>query len=162
MKTNALFALALAALVTSGCGQKESTSSSAAAAPASGPREIEITANDTMKYSLNTIEAKPGEDIKVVLTNIGTQPVQVMGHDWVLLKAGSDVAAYDAAALNAKDTGYMPASLNDEVIAKIDLLGPRKSGEVEFKAPTTPGDYPYLCTFPAHYQAGMKGVLTVK
>ena len=55
-----------------------------------------------------------------------------------------------------------PGSLNDEVVAKIDLLGPRKSGEVEFKAPTTPGDYPYLCTFPAHYQAGMKGVLTVK
>lgn len=160
MKTNALFAVALAGLITAGCGQKESTASSSA--PASGPREIEITANDTMKYSLTSIEAKPGEDLKVVLTNIGTQPEQVMGHDWVLLKAGTDVAAYDAAALNAKDTGYIPASLNDEVIAKIGILGPRKSGEVEFKAPTTPGDYPYLCTFPAHYQAGMKGTLTVK
>ena len=160
MKTNALFAVALAALVTAGCGQKESTSSSSAAA--SGPREIDITANDTMKYSLTSIEAKPGEDLKVVLTNIGTQPEQVMGHDWVLLKAGSDVAAYDAAALNAKDTGYIPASLNDEVLAKIDILGPRKSGEADFKAPTTPGDYPFLCTFPAHYQAGMKGTLTVK
>ena len=78
MKTNALFAVALAALVTSGCGQKESSGSSSAAAPASGPREIEITANDMMKYSLTNIEAKPGEDIKVVLTNIGTQPVH--GH----------------------------------------------------------------------------------
>ena len=85
-----------------------------------------------MKYSITSIEAKPGEDIKVILTNIGTQPKEVMGHDWVLLKAGSDVAAFDAAALNSKDTGYIPAALSDEIIAHIDLLGPRKSGEVEF------------------------------
>lgn len=160
MKSPVLLVSALAILATSGCGQKDA-STSAQAAPA-GPREIEITANDTMKYSVTTIEAKPGEDIKVILTNAGTQPVDVMGHDWVLLKAGSDVAAFDAAALNAKETGYIPAALGDEIIAKIDLLGPRKSGEVEFKAPMTPGDYPFLCTFPAHYQTGMKGVLTVK
>jgi azurin len=85
-----------------------------------------------------------------------------MGHNWVLLKAGTDVAAYDAAALNSKDTGYIPAALSDEVVTHIDLLGPRKSGEADFKAPTTPGDYPFLCTFPAHYQTGMKGILTVK
>jgi azurin len=161
MKTSLLIGTALVALVTSGCGQKDTSTAAAAAAPA-GPREIEITGGDTMKYSLATIEAKPGEDLKVILTNIGTQPKEVMGHDWVLLKAGSDVAAFDAAALASKDTGYIPAALSDEVIAKIDLLGPRKSGEVEFKAPTAPGDYPFLCTFPAHFQAGMKGVLTVK
>ncbi len=162
MKTNVLIATALVALITSGCGQKDtSTTATSSAAPA-GPREIEITANDLMKYSVATIEAKPGEDLKVVLTNIGTQPKEVMGHDWVLLKAGTDAAAFDAAALSAKDTGYIPASLSDQIIAKIDLLGPRKSGEVEFKAPTTPGDYVYLCTFPAHFQTGMKGVLTVK
>ena len=49
-----------------------------------------------------------------------------------------------------------------QVLAKIDLLGPRKSGEVVFKAPTTPGEYVYLCSFPAHFQVGMKGVLIVK
>jgi azurin len=160
MKTRLFLATALAALVTSGCGQKD-TSQSAAAAPA-GPREIDITAGDTMKYDVTQIDAKPGEDLKVVLTNNGTQPILVMGHNWVLLKAGSDVAAFDAAALNSKDTGYIPAALSDEIITHVDLLGPRKSGEADFKAPTTPGDYPFLCTFPAHYQAGMRGTLTVK
>jgi azurin len=160
MNTRVLLLTAVVSLVTSGCGQKDA--STAAAATQAGPREIDITAGDTMKYSITAIEAKPGEDIKVVLTNTGTQPKEVMGHNFVLLKAGSDVAAFDAAALNSKDTGYLPAALSDEVIAHIDLLGPRKSGEVEFKAPMTPGDYNFLCTFPAHYQAGMKGVLTVK
>jgi azurin len=160
MKTPFLFATALAALLTAGCGQKD-TSATAAAAP-SGPRTIEITAGDTMKFDVTAIDAKPGEDLKVILTNNGTQPLLVMGHNWVLLKAGSDVAAFDAAALAAKDTNYIPAALSDEIVAHIDLLGPRKSGEVDFKAPTAPGDYPFLCTFPAHYQSGMKGVLSVK
>jgi len=160
MKTRVLLLTAVVALVTSGCGQKDT--STAAAAASAGPREIDITAGDTMKYSITAIQAKPGEDIKVVLTNIGTQPKEVMGHNWVLLKAGADPAAFDAAALSAKDTGYIPASLSDEIIAHIDLLGPRKSGEVEFKAPAEPGDYNFLCTFPAHYQTGMRGVLTVK
>ena len=160
MKTRLRFAIALASLFAAGCGQKD-TSTTAADAPA-GPREIDITAGDTMKFDVTQIAAKPGEDLKVVLTNNGTQPVQVMGHNWVLLKAGTDVDAYVAAAISAKDSGYLPAALADEVVAHIDILGPRKSGEADFKAPTTPGDYPFLCTFPAHYQSGMKGVLTVK
>jgi azurin len=152
-------ALAASALLLCGCGAKES--SSTAAAPA-GPREIDLTAGDNMKYDTTEIDAKPGEDLKVVLTNVGSAPLVVMGHNWVLLKPGTDVAAFDSAAAMAKDTGYIPASHQDEIITHIDLLGPRKSGEADFKAPDTPGDYPYLCTFPAHFQSGMHGVLKVQ
>ena len=115
-----------------------------------------------MKFNLNSIEAKPGEELKVVLTNIGTQPKEVMGHNFVLLKAGSDVAAFSAAAVASKATDYIPEALKGEIIAHTALLGPRKSDEVTFKVPDAPGEYPFLCTFPAHYQVGMKGVLTVK
>src|SRR5476649_550971 len=128
MKSRLLLATALVALITSGCGQKDS-SAAAPAADANAPQTVEITAGDTMKYSVTAITAKPGEDLKVILTNDGTQPVEVMGHNWVLLKAGSDVAAFDAAALTSKDTNYIPAALSDEIVAHIDLLGPRKSGE---------------------------------
>jgi azurin len=162
MNTRLFLVSALATLLCAGCGQKDNSASASASAATSGPRTIEITAGDTMKFNVTAIDAKPGEDLKVILTNIGTQPLAVMGHNWVLLNAGTDVAAFDAAALNSKDTGYLPASLSSQVVAHIDLLGPRKSGEADFKAPTTPGDYPFLCTFPAHYQSGMKGVLTVK
>ena len=34
--------------------------------------------------------------------------------------------------------------------------------EVTFDAPTEPGEYVYLCSFPGHYAAGMKGLLVVK
>jgi azurin len=159
---NLLIPALVAAAALSGCSKSDSTAAPSASAAASGPREIDIEAGDTMKYSVTEITAKPGEDLKVVLTNTGTQPKEVMGHNFVLLQAGVDAAAYDAAAAQAKDTGYFPANLANQVITHIDLLGPRKSGEADFKAPTTPGTYTYLCTFPAHFQVGMKGTLTVK
>ena len=34
--------------------------------------------------------------------------------------------------------------------------------QVTFIVPEVPGEYPFLCTFAGHYQAGMKGTLTVK
>jgi azurin len=162
MKTFLPLLAAASALLLAGCGPSSSTPAPAAVGTPASPREIDITAGDTMKYSTTSIEAQPGETLTVVLTNNGSTPVEVMAHNWVLLKAGSDPAAFDSAALTAKDTGYLPPSLSGEVLAHIDLLGPRKSGQVTFQAPTTPGNYPFLCTFPAHFQNGMQGVLTVK
>jgi len=134
-------------------------SSVIAAAP--GPETVTISAFDTMKYSVNTIEAHPGQKVTVVLKNEGTLPKEAMGHNWVLLKAGVDPQSYANAAVNAKAEGFQPKALADKVIATIHVLGPKESGTVTFTAPA-PGTYNYLCSFPAHCQVGMKGVLVVK
>jgi azurin len=115
-----------------------------------------------MKYDTTAITAAPGESLRVVFTNAGTIPKDVMGHNWVLLNSGVDASAFASAASAFKDTGYIPTGRSGDIIAKINLLGPRKSGEVVFNAPTKPGVYTFLCTFPAHYLAGMHGTLTVK
>jgi azurin len=164
MKKITFSVLTLIALIGAGCGQSsQPTTTAAAATPApSGPREIDISANDTMKYDITAISASPGESLKVVFTNAGTIPKEVMGHNWVLLNSNVDVTSFDTAASAAKETNYIPADRAADIIAKVDILGPRKSGEVEFKAPTTPGQYTFICTFPAHFQAGMHGILTVK
>jgi azurin len=130
------------------------------AATQAAPRVIEITANDQMKYSLATMEAKAGEEIKVVLKNIGTLPKEAMGHNWVLLKAGVDVTAFATAAMTAKDTDYIPPAKKGDVIASIPVLGPKANGETTFKAPAA-GEYTFICSFPGHYML-MKGVLKVK
>ncbi len=170
MKNRLLLATTFSVLLLSGCGQKETsgaapasaapTPAAAPAAPA-GPRVVEITAGDNMKFSLASIDAKVGEEIKIVLTNIGTLPKDSMGHNLVILKPGSDVAAFATAATTAKATEYIPEALKDQVIAHTELLGPRKSSEITFKA-TAAGDYPFLCSFPAHFMIGMKGVISVK
>ena len=131
----------------------------AAAVPA---KDVEITAGDNMRFNLSTITAAPGQTLHVILTNMGTLPKDVMGHNWILLGMDQDPEAYSKAALAAKADNYEPKSLASHVLAVIPLLGPRKSGEVTFTAPTKPGKYPYLCSFPAHFAAGMRGVLVVQ
>ena len=125
-------------------------------------RTVVITVNDNMKFSLTRIDARPGEKICVQLKNEGTLPKEIMGHNWVLLKAGKDVTAYAAAAVSAKDQDYQPKALAAEVITSIPLIGSRHSGETTFTVPSEPGSYPFLCSFPAHCQVGMRGELVVK
>ena len=65
------------------------------------------------------------------------------------------------AAMNARPT-FIPADKKADIIAHTELAGAGETVEVTFKVPAAAGDYPYICSFPGHYQAGMKGTLTVK
>lgn len=129
---------------------------------AAGAETVSIKAYDTMKFSVTMIEAKPGEKVTVELQNAGSQPKKSMGHNWILLKAGSSASDYANAAIQASAQDYQPSSLASEVLASIHLLGPKESAKTTFTAPTVPGSYPFLCSFPAHYQSGMHGKLIVK
>ncbi len=134
-----------------------------AAAPAKGAaaRVVEITGDDTMKFSVTTIAAKAGERLTVKLTNKGTMPKLAMGHNFVLLAKGTDLAAFTAEAVTAGATEYVPAKFKAQVLASTKITGPGESAEVTFTAPTAPGVYQFICSFPGHY-AMMKGTLEVK
>lgn len=141
---------------------KSATPAATAASPAAKTegRVIEITGNDQMQFSIKTMEAKVGEEIKVVMTNVGTLPKEAMGHNWVLLQLGTDVNAFATASMTAKGTDYIPPAMKDKVVAFIPVLGPKQKGEVTFKVPAA-GEYTYICSFPGHYMI-MKGTLTAK
>jgi azurin len=125
-------------------------------------RTINLTAGDDMKYSMPAIQAKPGESLHIVLKSTGTVPKMAMAHNFVLLKATTKVDAFATAAMSAQATGYIPAQLKAEILAQTTLAGPGETVEVTFTAPKAPGAYPFVCTFPGHFQSGMKGTLTVK
>lgn len=174
MKTNTttlVLTASLAVLLLAGCNRSETTdatpasSSESPAASASAPahgRAIEITGNDAMKFSVTEITAKPGEALAVTLKNVGTMPKFSMGHNWVLLAADTDVDAFNGATAMAAKTDYIPAEFKSSIIAATKLLGPNESDTVVFHAPSKPGTYVFLCSFPGHFQVGMKGVLIVK
>ena len=126
-------------------------------------REIVITGNDAMQFDLKKMEAASGEKIKVTFKNIGSIPKIAMGHNWVLLKKDTDALAFGQKVLasGGSATNALPKSLLGEVIAHTDVLGPGESESVTFQAPSEPGDYEYVCTFPGHF-AMMRGVLLVK
>ena len=126
------------------------------------PRIVDITGNDQMKYSLTTITAKPGETLTVRLKSIGTLPKIAMGHNFVLLAKGTDATAFATAAASAYQTGYIPPAMKPKVLAMTTIVGPGETAEVTFKVPAAPGSYAFLCSFPGHFVAGMKGMLVVK
>lgn len=134
----------------------------AKAAAVKGGRTIELTGGDDMKYNLTKIEAKPGETIHVVLKSVGTIPKIAMAHNFVVLKLGTDAVEFIKASMNARETEFVPADLKAQVVASTKLAGPGETVEVTFKVPAKAGSYPYMCTFPGHYAAGMKGELVVK
>lgn len=173
MKTKnlALSLIALcSALALTGCGPKNETKAPSAsaeapaaakAAPAEG-RAVEITATDAMKFSVTEIHAKAGEALAVTLKNIGTMPKMSMGHNWVLLENGVDLDAFSGETGMAAKTDYIPPAYKDQILASTKLLGPGESDTARFFAPTKPGRYIFLCSFPGHLQVGMKGVLIVE
>jgi azurin len=109
---------------------------------------VHLTGSDLMRYDATRIEVKASDKIKLELKNAGALPKEVMGHDFVLLKPGSEVTAFAAKAMGAKATDYIPADA-PEMLAHTKLLGPGESDTIEITLPG-PGTYPYLCTFPGH------------
>lgn len=161
MKNYLVLPLLAGAVLLAGCGkQEQSAAAPAASVPAAAV--FEFTANDSMKFNVTRIEVSAGQDVKVTLTNIGSMPKAAMGHNWVLLQKGADTKAFIDAAMTARDSDYIPAALAGQVIAHTKLLGPKQSDEISFKAPTEPGEYVFVCSFPAHYLSGMHGVMVVK
>ena len=133
----------------------------AAAPEATGPVTLEISAGDDMKYDKDVLEAKPGQKVTLILHHTGKMTKEQMGHNVVILKEGTDVNAFGQAAAADKDSDHIPASQLDNIIAHTSLVGGGETTQIEFTAPTTPGNYPFVCSFPGHF-GSMKGTFIVE
>lgn len=113
---------------------------------------------DIMKYDKQLITAKAGTTIQIVLQN-----PDFMQHNLVLVKpktmekvgAAADKLAQDP---NGAKMQYVPKM--PEVIQATPLINPGGKFTMTIKVPTTPGDYPFVCTFPGHWRI-MNGILRV-
>jgi azurin len=163
MQLLCVFSLVLALIPGSqAAAPKPAAKAPAAPAAAKGARTINMTGGDDMKYSLTTIEAKPGETLHVVLKSVGTIPKIAMAHNFVLLALTADPVEFTKAAMMAQATEYVPQDQKAKIVASTKLAGPGETVDVTFKVPAKAGSYPFLCTFPGHFAAGMKGQLVVK
>jgi uncharacterized protein len=116
-----------------------------------------------MKYDKTLLTAKAGTVIQIVLKN-----PDHMQHNFVLIKPNTTAkvgAEADKLVQNQGGQASMNARLQyvpriPEVLFATPLVNPGKTYTLTFKVPDTPGDYPYLCTFPGHWRI-MKGILRV-
>ena len=121
---------------------------------------LSLEAYDEMKYNKTELRALAGKPITLTLTHIGTMDKNAMGHNFVLLKQGTDVNDFDQKALTAKENDYIPKSESSKIIAHTKLLAGGESDTIVFTVPEK-GSYDYICSFPGH-AALMKGKLIVE
>ncbi len=95
------------------------------------------------KFTPNTYSVPAGSQVTLELSNDGRA-----NHNWVLMEF-----EYIAEA---------PYSNEDEAHELFNfVLRPGENETFTFTAPSVPGEYQVVCTFPGHLARGMKGILTV-
>ena len=117
------------------------------------------TVTNEMKYDVTQFEVKAGEEVELILQN-----PDFMQHNLVITKPGKKEivgATADKMAVDPKaaELNYVPQT--NDVLYATPLLNPDDSYSLKFTAPSTPGEYPFICTFPGHWRV-MQGVMIVK
>ena len=113
---------------------------------------------DQLAFNQTTFQVNSGAALTVIFRNRS----KALQHNWVLVKGDDGVA--DQVSETALTAGLAQAAIlvdNAQVLAHTKLIPSGEVATVSFTAPTEPGSYTYLCTFPGHYLIGMKGTLVV-
>jgi len=124
-----------------------------------GVRVIRVgTVFERMSFDKDVLVVQAGKPVEFVLDNTDLMP-----HNFVILQPGSLeevglLAEATAQQPSAAQRHYVPPS--DKVLLASRLLQPRDSQKLSFQAPTAPGVYPYVCTYPGHWRR-MYGALYV-
>jgi azurin len=111
-----------------------------------------------MRFNKSTLTVKAGA--KVALDVINDDPTKMM-HNWALVSKGSLNKVLQAALTlgpKAIELNFVPDI--PEVLASTPQVAPDRKFTLYFTAPTEPGQYPYVCTYPGHGQL-MRGILNV-
>ena len=157
---NLLSILALSFLIACGGGEKKEATAQKEESVQAEVVTIELSGDDQMKFNLKTIDVPAGSTVKINFKHTGQMSMDIMGHNFVLLKADVDLTEFAMSAMAAKDTGYIPADKTDQVIASTKIIGGGESTTIEFPAPA-PGTYKFFCSFPGHFGT-MQGDFIVK
>ena len=117
---------------------------------------VNVQGVEGLKFSLPAFDVKAGARVKLDFANVSD-----MLHNLVVVKPGTAIKVGEDAlklGLEGAKLHYVPRT--DDVLYHTALLEPQKSEVIYFVAPTTPGEYTYVCTFPGHYIT-MQGTMRV-
>lgn len=120
---------------------------------------LALAGNDLMKYDKSELKVKTGQKVTLTLRHTGKIGKKIMGHNFVLLKEGTAIPTFSAAAASAGESKDWIAN-EDQIIAYTKMIGGGESTQVVFDAPA-PGVYDYICSFPGH-SGLMKGKFIVE
>jgi azurin/glucose/arabinose dehydrogenase len=122
-----------------------------------GPDQIvTIGTKPGLKFDVETVQVKAGSKVQWVFNNNDD-----MTHNCVIVAPGSA----DDVGMRAINLGLKGSELNyvpntPKVLFHTGLLQPESSETIYFTAPTQPGEYVFVCTYPGHHTV-MQGKLKV-
>jgi putative heme-binding domain-containing protein len=116
------------------------------------------TVPDRMIFDQERLFVQAGRPVEILLENTDLMP-----HNFVIVQPGALEEVGLQAEAEATDPGalarhYVPKS--GRILLSSRLLQPREMQRLRFNAPTQPGVYPYVCTYPGHWRR-MFGALYV-
>jgi glucose/arabinose dehydrogenase/azurin len=117
---------------------------------------ITIGTQPGLKFDLPTFDIRAGSRLKLVFNNDDD-----MMHNLLVVEPGAADKVGDQAialGLDGPELNYVPEL--GEVLFHTALLEPETVEAIYFTVPTTPGEYPYICSFPGHAFT-MRGVMRV-
>ncbi|MEM6830412.1 MAG: azurin [Bacteroidota bacterium] len=123
-----------------------------------GVVELTINSTDQMLYDKEELIVPAGATITLTLNHTGELPKKIMGHNLVILKAGTNIESFIGDAYSAVANDYIPDS--DQMIAYTKLIGGGETTTITFEAPAK-GSYDFVCSFPGHSMI-MKGKFIVR
>jgi putative heme-binding domain-containing protein len=108
------------------------------------------TVTDQMLYDKEKIAVRAGRPAEILFENNDLMP-----HNFVVTQPGAleEVGLLGEATATqpgALERNYVPGS--DKIILASRLLQPQRTQKLSFTAPTRPGVYPYVCTYPGHWR----------
>ena len=117
---------------------------------------LKIGTKPGLKYDVEVFEVKAGSKIRLVFNNNDD-----MTHNVVVVLPGTGDEVGNLAlnlGLKGSEMNYVPNS--PKVLFHTGLLEPDSSESIYFIAPTKPGEYVFLCTYPGHASV-MRGILKI-
>lgn len=118
--------------------------------PGKTARAIEIVMDDgpgTMTYRPDRIEVRKGEQIRLVLRNVGA-----LRHELV-------IDTFENNARHKAEMAQNPGMVHEEKNGR--HVDPGRTAELLWRF-TNAGTFEFACLIPGHYETGMKGVIVVR
>lgn len=127
--------------------------------------EITLTADKIQFiFDIKEFTVKAGQKVKLTLVN-PAESVTRQPHNVLIVKPGKKDVVGMAANAGLTDPEFMTTKNaipeSEDILFHSKLVQPGAEETIEFEAPSEPGEYPYICTYPGHWML-MNGVMTVE
>ena len=116
------------------------------------------TVEEEMRYDIPYFAVEAGKSVQIVLENHDLMPHNLVITVPEALKEVAQLGLQAGPNNGWKNLPYVPET--DKVLQATAMVPADQQTTLTFTAPTTPGEYPYVCTFPQHWYR-MYGVMVV-